>query len=172
MKKRLIFALLLTSALLVLCACSGQPAPVEDADETKTIQLGTSAFSMDIPAHFVEGEITREDRAENQIAYFHSDETPMDFDIYQFPKADCPDALADFVTQEAERYNTSEVVTDAEINGIAVGYYRSVQNFHGKAYRVIAYAFEDGAEYVEVAFWLDGDDAEADADAIINTLSK
>jgi hypothetical protein len=30
---------------------------------------------------------------------------------------------------------------------------------------------EDGGDYVELAFWLDGGDAEAEAAAIIGTLS-
>ena len=82
-----------------------------------------------------------------------------------------PDALADFVTQEAAEYNATEIVTDATINDIPVGYYRSVEESEGVSYNVITYAFEGEGEYVEVAFWLDGDNAEEIAAGIINTLS-
>ena len=147
-------------------------APVEEAAETKTLQLGTSAFSLTIPAYFTEGEVTDEDREDDQVAYYLSDATLIDFDVYQFSKEGYPDTLAEFVTEEAADYNASEIVTDAEINGIAVGYYRSVEAFEDEEYNVITYAFEDNGEYVEVAFWLDGDTAEAEVDAIINTLTK
>ena len=142
------------------------------ADETKTIQIGASAFSLAIPAHFPEGELTQEDIEDDTVAYYRSDETLMYFDLYQFSKEGYPDTLAEFVAQEAAEYNASEIVTDAEINGIPVGYYRSVEESDGVEYNVITYAFEDNGEYAEVAFWLDGDTAQAEADAIINTLSK
>ena len=140
--------------------------------ETRVLQLGTSAFSVTIPSYFIEGEVTDEDRADDVVAYYRSDDTLMDFDVYQFSKEGYADTLAEFVTAEAADYNASEVVTDAEINGIAVGYYRSVEESDGTEYNVITYALEDGDEYVEVVFWLDGDTAEAEADAIINTLAK
>ena len=69
-------------------------------------------------------------------------------------------------------YDGTEIVTDAEINGITVASYRSVEESEGASYNVITYAFEDNGEYVEVAFWLDGLTAEAEAEAIISTLNK
>ena len=105
------------------------------------------------------------------MAYYRSDDILVDFDVYQFSKEGYPDALADFVTQEAAEYNATEIVTDATINDIPVGYYRSVEESEGVSYNVITYAFEGEGEYVEVAFWLDGDNAEEIAAGIINTLS-
>ena len=185
MKRKLLALALSLTLILSLAACGGgdaapaedaatpdAAAPVEDAAETQTIQLGTSAFSFTAPAHFTQGEVTEKYSSDDCVAYYRSDETLLDFDIYQFSKEGYADTLAEFVTEEAADYNASEVVTDAEINGIAVGYYRSVEEEGGEEYDVITYAFEDNGEYVEVAFWLDGDDAQAQADAIISTLSK
>ena len=146
-------------------------SPSADA-ETVSLRLGTSAFTVMVPAHFTEGEMTAEDIADDQVAYYRSDATLLDFDVYQFSKEGYPDALADFVTEEAAEYNGTDIVTDAEINGITAGSYRSVEESDGVDYPVITYAFEDNGEYVEIAFWLDGDTAEAEADAIISTLSR
>jgi hypothetical protein len=199
-KKMLALALCLT-AILCLTACGGNNTPEQtpppadtntdaaeadantdtaeptntDAEaqvETRVLQLGTSAFSITIPAHFVEGEITEEDKADDQVAYYYSDATLIDFDVYQFSKEGYADTLAAFVAEEAADNDASEVVTDAEINGIPVGYYRSVGESDGVEYDVITYAFEDNGEYLEIDFWLDGDTAQAEVDAIIQTLTK
>ncbi|MBR4546401.1 MAG: hypothetical protein IKO14_10615 [Oscillibacter sp.] len=142
-----------------------------EAAQTMELRLGTSPFVMTVPASFTEGEMTEEDIADDQVAYYRSDDILVDFDVYQFSKEGYPDALADFVTQEAAEYNATEIVTDATINDIPVGYYRSVEESEGVSYNVITYAFEGEGEYVEVAFWLDGDNAEEIAAGIINTLS-
>ncbi|MBR4210771.1 MAG: hypothetical protein IKR84_00060 [Oscillibacter sp.] len=141
------------------------------AVETRLLRLGSSLFAVTIPKSFVTGELTEDDLADDQVAYYHSEETLMDFDVYQFSKEGYPDTLAEFVTAEAAEYNATEVVTDAELNGIAIGYYRSVEKSGGVSYNVITYAFEDNGEYVEMAFWLDGDTAEEEANAIIHTLT-
>lgn len=176
------YALFLALALVfALTACGSKTATQEadagtateeaEAAQTMELRLGTSPFVMTVPASFTEGEMTEEDIADDQVAYYWSEDTLVDFDVYQFSKEGYPDTLADFVTQEAAEYNASEIVTDATINDIPVGYYRSVEESEGVSYNVITYAFEGDGEYVEVAFWLDGDNAEEIAAGIINTLS-
>ena len=199
MKKKLLSLLLCMAMLYGLTGCgsSGGNAAPESSDvpeatdaapesgdateatdaanpaavETRLLRLGSSLFVVSIPKSFVLGELTEDDLADDQIAYYHSEETLMDFDVYQFSKEGYPDTLAEFVTAEAADYDATEVVTDAELNGIAIGYYRSVEESEGVSYNVITYAFEDNGEYVEMAFWLDGDTAEAEASAIIHTLT-
>ncbi|MBQ9521424.1 MAG: hypothetical protein IJR72_02510 [Oscillospiraceae bacterium] len=147
----------------------------EDAAEvtqTMELRLGTSPFVITVPDSFKEGELTEEDIADDEVAYYLSDDMLLDFDVYQFSKEGYPDTLADFVTQEAGEYNATEIVTDATVNDIPVGYYRSVEESDGVSYNVITYAFEGEGEYVEIAFWLDGDNAEEIAADIINTLRK
>ena len=63
-----------------------------------------------------------------------------------------------------------EVVYDSSVNGIDVAWYRAVETYDGKDYATLTYALEDGDSYVEIAFWLDGENAEAEAQAIIRTL--
>lgn len=146
--------------------------PADEAAQTKEVRLGTSPFVITVPDSFQEGELREEDIADDAVAHYRSDDTALDFDVYQFSKEGYPDTLADFITQEAAEYNATEIVTDAVINDIPVACYRSVEENDGALYDVITYAFEGEGEYVEVAFWLDGDGAEEIAAGIINTLGK
>ena len=41
-----------------------------------------------------------------------------------------------------------------------------------KEYNTVTYMMEDGDYIVELVFWLDGDDAQAQVDTILATLSK
>ena len=162
--KRIIIVLTLCLALLAACA-------VAETTGTKTLQLGTSAYTIEIPESFVEGEVTEEDMTDDMVAYMQSPETELDFDIYQFNKEGYPETIAEFVAEEADEYEAVEVVTDGEINGIAAAWYRAVENFDGQEYNTLTYVLEDGDDYVEIAFWLDGDTAEEEAKAIMDTLS-
>ena len=153
-------------------AGNGAAESAEEAAQTQTLQLGTSPYAVTIPASYVSGEMTEEDVADDQVGYYYSDAFLLDFDVYQFSKEGYPDTLAAFVMEEAADYAGTDIVTDGEINGIPVASYRSVEASEGVDYNVITYAFENGDEYLEIAFWLDGDTAEAEADAIIQTLTK
>lgn len=161
--KRIIIALTLCLALLATCAFA------EAA--TKTLQLGTSAYTVEIAASYEEGELTEEDTADDMVAYLRSPDTLLDFDVYQFSKDGYPDTLAAFVEQEAEAYEATEVVTDGSINGIDIGWYRSLETYEDQEYATLTYVLEDGDQYVEIVFWLDGETAEEEAQAIINTLT-
>ena len=163
--KRKIIALALCVALMALCAAVAETAG------TKVFQLGTSVYTVEIPDSFVEGERTEEDIADDQVAYMHSPDTLMDFDVYQFSKEGCQEKLADYAKAEAEEYNATEIVTDGNVNGIDAAWYRAVETYEGAEYTTLTYVLEDGDQYVEIAFWLDGENAEQEAQAIINTLT-
>ena len=162
--KRIVITLTLCLALLAICA-------VAETTGTKVFQLGDSVYTVEIPETFVEGEMTEEDIADDMVAYMHSPDTLLDFDVYMFDKAGYPDTIAEFVAQEAAEYEAAEVVTDGDVNGIDAGWYRATETYEGKEYTTLTYVLEDGVHYVEIAFWLDGETAEAEAQAIISTLT-
>jgi len=140
---------------------------------TRTLRLGSSPFTLTVPAGFVEGEVTREDIEDDQVAYWYSNDTLLDFDVYQFSKDGYPDALAVFVEDEISGYNeVTDLVTDGEVNGIPAARYRTVEEYQDVAFNTLTYILDGGNEYVEVVFWLDGDAADAEAEAIIGTLNR
>jgi hypothetical protein len=104
------------------------------------------------------------------VGYMCSDETLLDFDVYQFTKEGHPDKLAEYAEQEAAEYNAFEIKTGEQINGIDAAWYRAMETYEGKEYTTLNYLFETGDQYVEIVFWLDGETAEEEAQAIINTL--
>ena len=163
--KRIAALALCVALLLAVAGCA-----FAEAGATRSFQLGTSGYSIEIPDSFTEGELTREDIADDMVAYMLSPDTLLDFDVYQFGKEDVPEKLADYVEYEAEEYEAFEIVTDGEINGIAAGWYLASELYAGEDYITATYILEDGDEYVEVVFWLDGEEAVDQAQAIIDTL--
>ena len=156
-----------------------ETAQAEGEDEgaaqaaTRTLRLGSSPFTLTVPTGFVEGEMTQEDIEDDQVAYWYSNDTLLDFDVYQFGKDGYPDALADYAEDEISGYNeVTDLVIDGEVNGIPAASYRTVEEYQDVAFNTLTYILDGGNEYVEVVFWLDGDTADAEADAIIRTLKR
>ena len=139
------------------------------------LQLGSSNYSVSIPRSYRNGEVTIEDTIEevqaNQVAYYFSPDSAMDFDIYQFSRPNPEMSLEEFTKKTAADFNGSEVRTRM-INGIEVGTYQSRESYDGIEYDVMSALIEDGDDYVEIVFWLDGETAEQEAAAILNTLSE
>ena len=148
--------------ILVLCL-SG----IAYSESTK--QLAAGSYTVEVPESFVNGEVTEEDKAEGLTAYYKSDATTLDFDVYQL-KSDKP--LAEFAADDAKIFNGTDIAADLEINGIKAASYRSRQESEGTMYNVISYVFGENGEYVRLTFWLDGENAEAEAKAIIDSLKK
>lgn len=144
---------------------------MSETGEPAVYRLGTSVYTIRIPDSFTEGNRTEADIRDDMVAYMRSDETLLDFDVYQFTKEGRPDSLAAYAEQEAAEYNAFEVVTGKNINGIDVAWYRAKETYDGKEYTTLNYLFDDGDQYVEIAFWLDGETAEAEAQEIISTLA-
>lgn len=128
----------------------------------RDIKLGS--LTVKAPDSFVNGEVTSSDIAEGVTAYYKSAETLMDFDVYEFPK---DEPFDEFVKSYAASNLTRE-----EINGVKAAVYRSTDENEGKEYSTLNYILEDENEYIFVVFWLDGESAEAEALAIINSLTK
>ena len=142
-----------------------------DYMQLKEIRLGTSDFTLTVPDDFQQGEISDEDIADDQVAYWYSNASLLDFDVYQFSKEGVSQTLAEYAVEESSTYPAvSELVTDGEINQIPVAWYRAVDECAEGEYDTITYIIDAGDEFIEVVFWLDGPTAEAEASYIIHNL--
>lgn len=176
-KRRSVLFLILGLALLAL-AVPGALAETEGVDsapavsEAVDLQLGSSSYHITLPGGYVEGEITEEEIEDDMIGYYYSNDSLLDLDIYQFGKDGIPSSLEEYAATEASEYaGTSELVPDGEINGIPAAWYRTVETYDYAEYNTITYILDSGDDFVEIVFWLDGDDAEAEHKAIMQTLS-
>ena len=175
--------LMLMAAVFVGSAVAGADAAPADAEENAPaqqaaadpaftqLQLGSSSYSVSIPSSYRNGEVTIEEVQSNQVAYYFSPDSEMDFDIYQFPKPNPEMSLEEYTKKTAADFNGSNARI-RKINGIEVGTYLSREFYDGIEYDVMAALIEDGDDYLEVVFWLDGENAEREATAILNTLSE
>jgi hypothetical protein len=127
---------------------------------------------MEIPADYSEGERTQEEIQDGLVAYLQSPDRLLDFDIYQFSKEGYPEELAEYTKQEAAEYESAfDIVTDLKMNGIDAASYRARELYDGQEYETLTYILDGGDEFVEVVFWLDGEDTENEAQEIISSLS-
>ena len=141
------------------------------ATGTLQLQLGASNYSVSIPNSYRNGEVTIEELQANMVAYYYSPYSDMDFDIYQFPRPDPEMSLEEYTIKSADDFNGNNARTRV-INGIEVGTYLSREFYDGIEYDVMAALIEDGDDYVEVVFWLDGENAGQESTAILYTLSE
>ena len=135
----------------------------------KILPLGTTGYSVIIPADYTAGEVTAEERQEDQIGCYRSDRHLMGFDVYQF--ASGGQSLADYAAAEAREYGT-DTVKPLEVNGLALALYDSEESDAGKSYRAANYLFAAGDDFGELSFRLDGGDAEALTEQIIASIFK
>ena len=146
-------------------------AMTEGAADGKEIEIGTTGFRITIPEDYTAGELNEQDIADDMVAYYRSDSSLMDFDIYQFPTEG--QSYMEYARKEAAEYGVAaDDVEDWQINGIDLAKYYSTEEYDGKSYRCVTYIFEAGDDFAEIAFWLDGEDAEGLADRIIFSLAK
>jgi len=145
------------------------PNAAADAEMTQ-LQLSSSNYSVSIPRSYRNGEVTIEEIMANQVAYYFSPSSDMDFDVYQFSKPYPEMSLEDFTQKVAADFNGRDARLRT-INGIDVGTYLSREFYDGVEYDVMSALIEDGSDYIEVVFWLDGETAVQEAEAILNSLS-
>lgn len=161
---RMTVAMLLCLALLAVCAAA------ETAD-MQLYRLGTSGYTIVIPASYVENMLSEEEIEDDMVAYMSSPDSMMDFDVYMFNKEGYADTIAEYTAEEAVEYDAFEIVTDGSINGIEAGWYRSKESYEDEEFDTLTYVLLDGENYVEIDFWMEGDTTDADVQAIINTLA-
>ena len=82
-----------------------------------------------------------------------------------------PETLSDFTEQEAGEYNAFKIKTDGNINGIDAAWYMAEETYEGQEYETLTYILDGGDKYVEIGFWLDGDNARTEADQIMIRIS-
>ena len=159
MKKITSLALVLVLAL-ALSACG-------IFAQAKEVQIGTSAFSIVIPAGY---KSVDDEMDEDQIAYYYKDEDSLDFDVYQWEKGD-EYTLESEANAYAKMYGTT--AEPVVVNGINGMKYVSEEEYEGETYTVVNYMFDDGVYLVELCFWTVDSEAEYKVvDEIINTLKK
>ena len=167
-KMKLIALLAMVSIMIAGCGSVNVTINMPKSDKTDgtkdnvsydmtEVEIGTTGFMISIPLDYYEGEVTREDKKDDQIAYYKSDSHLMDFDMYQFGKEGM--TLDEYAAEEAGEYNADKV-EDANFNGVNMKLYYSQEDYEGKSYRVANYIFENDTDFAELSFWLDGDDAE------------
>ena len=139
------------------------------ASETQDIDIGTAGYAISIPSDYYSAEVTKEERNDDQIAYYKSDEHLMDFDVYQFSKDGM--TLGEYARKEAEEYK-ADGVEEVTYNGIPMMRYYSQEKYEGKSYRVANYIFENFKDFAELSFWLDGDDAEELVEQIMLSIRQ
>ena len=137
----------------------------------KDVEIGSTGFHISIPEDYAEVELTEKDIADDMIAYYRSDSNAMDFDIYQFPTEG--QSYMDYARTEAAEYGVkADDVEDWQVNGIDIAKYYSTEEYDGESYPCVTWIFEAGDDFLEIAFWLDGEGAEDLADRIIFSLTK
>lgn len=141
---------------------------IKTLDKTLVVTLGSSEHTICVPGSYYMGEVTEEDSAEGIIAYYKSDATLLDFDIFEFAKDGRPETLEAFAAEEAANYGVT--VTDTAIKGVQVSYYRAMESYEGETYRILVFALDGGENYLTIRFWLDGDTAADEAMSIIRTI--
>lgn len=134
------------------------------------IRLGTTHFSLKVQKVFQKGEITKEDTEISQVAYYYSDETLVDFDVYQWAKAS-GETLQDAIQEEVVEFDNADI-HEKQVNGIDLVYYYANEEYEGQFYDTVTYIAEDGDYFIEIVFWLDGENAEVEADEILNSLHR
>ena len=163
------FISMIVAVVLIACVATGCSDDKEtQASATQTIELGTSGLTMDIPESYAQGEISAEDTDESQVAYYASEESKVDFDVYQWAKAD-GETLESAAAEEAAEYEAEAVA--AEFNGVKGMYYEAVEESEGTEYTTASYIFENGDFFAEIVFWMDGETAAEEVSAMLNTIA-
>ena len=145
-------------------------ASVSTIDEGgSVITLGTTAFNITMPCNYVLGEITSADTDDSQVAYYYSDDCPVDFDVYQWTVAE-GETLLDVAFAEAAEYEAE--VTELLIGDFTVYAYEAVEESDGNEYATCTVLMQDGDQFVEVVFWMDGENAVEIVSAALMTLAK
>jgi len=136
----------------------------------RTVPIGTTGYYVAVPADYVPGEVTEEDRRDDMVAYYRSDKHLMYFDIYQFAKDGR--ILEEYAEKEAKEFGADWIDT-VVFNGVPLVFYISQEQYDGAEYRVANFLFDAGNDFGEIVFWLDGpNDGEEAAELTEQILSS
>ena len=138
-------------------------------EKKQYLQLGTSGLHVYVPAGYEKGDVTEKEISEGLVGYYRSDQSLMDFDVYQIPVEGNIEELSEYVRDESQKRDSGALATS--INGIPCAYYYATEQYEEKDYRTLVYVFKDNIDYIKMVFWLDGDSFEEAMD-IIDTVWK
>ena len=133
----------------------------------KTIALGTSCLSITVPAGYKPGEDTMD---EYQVAYYCRGTDEADFDIYQWTKDEGATVKSEAEAEAAEFGGAA--VSVGSFNGIDAAWYETTEESDGESYTTLTVILDADSDFVELVFWMDGVNAQAVVDGILNSLSK
>lgn len=163
MKKLLVVCVAMLAAF-GLAACGG----ADNNAEPVLTQLGTSEYAIMLPAGYANDEAYVED--EDQVAYYASEDEALVIYVYQWEKDGDHDLAAEAAIIAAEYDSTAEAVT---VNGMDAMKYITHETHDGIAYTFINYMFDNGTDWVEVDFCMEGNEEEQPlADELINTVVR
>lgn len=137
--------------------------------ENMQFQIGSTGYTMVLPRSYEEGNVTVDELQEDQVGYYYDPVAGMDFDIYQYKKPDPEMSLEDYVYKSAEEFKGSDIRFRLT-QGFYMGTYLCKETYEGVTYDVLVALMEDGDEYVEIVFWLEGENAERTARNILRTI--
>lgn len=152
---------ILLSLVLVLAGCAL-------AEDNKIpVQIGTSGLEFFVPDTYKAGDISAEDTDENQVAYYSSEDNLVDFDLYQWAKAE-GETLADVAAAEAAEFGAE--AAEVACNDVPAYFYAAEEESDGVTYTTNTYLFENGDYFAEIVFWMDGEDAELTVQCMLDTM--
>lgn len=171
---------LMLALVMVFALSVSGVAYADEAPATNEIRLGRSFYYIDVPADYV--LTPEEEAAPYHVAYFKSENSLMDFDVYELDADTLSGLGIDLGTVEnvdvlktvaaaAGVTETGEYQT-GEVAGIEVAYVSGTAAWDGETYKVGVYGFKAYSSFVTIVFWLDGEGAEEQSSAILSTLHK
>jgi hypothetical protein len=139
-------------------------------NDAQYMEIGTTGYFIKVPKSYYQGEVKDNERKDDMIAYYKSDEFLMDFDVYQYPN-EGRDLYA-YTETEAREYK-ADGITEVTINDTELGLYYSTESYEGEEgeFLVANYIFVSGDDFGELSFWQDGDEAEELTRTIINSIT-
>ena len=128
----------------------------------KPVIVGENGMKFWLPAGYRSAE---DDFEEYQTAYYRRGDDEMDFDVYEWAKEEGATALSEAEAEAADYENCT--VNSEFFRGIDIAWYETVEEADGESYRTLTYIFDVDPMFVELVFWMDGEEAQYMVDSIL-----
>ena len=151
--------------------CPRASTPVWWNAGARRLRLGNTYYSVQVDAAFEPGEITEAERADDMVACWRHGEDGLDFDVYVFEKDELSEPASRYVLREAMEFeHVIEVRPNEKVNDIDIAWYRALETFDGMAYETWNVLLNGGDEFIELVFWIEDEQDDAEARAIVDSL--
>lgn len=155
------------SVILSLALCAALLlTSVGCAEDARVLKLGTSYYTIEIPAGMEELELTAEDTASGMVTVLYDTETLLSIDVFEISKDGIDMDLAAYVESEAKLYGG----TDVTVTG-GIGSYFLTTTIEGDTSITMVLILEDEANFIELGLTMGSDAAWDQAEAIIASLN-